>query len=60
MIGLEWMERIEDETSDWSHALETEKGVVLIDLLLAMTTECDSSALNSKPAEVRADMYREK
>ena len=29
LIGLEWIEGIENETSGWSDAFETEKGVVL-------------------------------
>ena len=41
------------------HAFETEKGVVFIDLPLTMTTERDLSALNSRPAQVRAVMHRE-
>ena len=40
-IGLQWMERKEDETSPWSDAFETEKGVVLIDLALRKTIEHD-------------------
>ena len=59
LIGLEWMEGIEDETSGWSDALDTEKGVVFIDLPLIMTIERDLSALNSRPAQVRAVMHRE-
>ena len=47
LIGLEWMEGIEDETSDWSDALDTEKGVVFIDLPLLMTIEHDLSALKT-------------
>ena len=41
------MEGMEDETSDWSDALDTEKGGVFIDLPLTMTIDCDLSALNS-------------
>ena len=48
MIGLEWMEGMEDETSDWSDAFDTEKGVVFTDLPL--TIDLDLSALNSRPA----------
>ena len=59
LIGLEWMEGIEDETSGWSDAFDTEKGVVFIDLPLIMTIEHDLSALNSRPALVRAVMHRE-
>ena len=59
LIGLEWMEGIEDETSGWSDAFDTEKGVVFIDLPLIMTIERDLSALNSRPAQVRAVMHRE-
>ena len=40
-------------------AFETEKGVVFIDLPLTMTIERDLSALNSRPAQVRAVMHRE-
>ena len=53
------MEGIEDETSGWSDAFDTEKGVVFIDLPLIMTIEHDLSALNSRPAQVRAVMHRE-
>ena len=53
------MEEIEDETSGWSDTFDTEKGVVFIDLSLKMTTECDLSALNSRPAQVRAIMHQE-
>ena len=30
LIGLEWIERIEDENSGWSNAFETEKVVMFI------------------------------
>ena len=53
------MEGIQDETSCWSDAFDTEKGVVFIDLSLAMKIDHDLSALNSKPAQVRAVMLRE-
>ena len=53
------MEGMEDETSGWSDAFDTEKGVVFIDLPLTMTIECDLSALNSRPAQLRAVMHRE-
>ena len=59
MIGLEWMEGIGDGTSGWTDAFETEKGVVFIDLPLTMTIKHDLSALNSRPAQVRAVMHRE-
>ena len=59
LIGLEWMKGIGDGTSGWTDAFETEKGVVFIDLPLTMTIERDLSALNSKPAQVRAAMHRE-
>ena len=59
LIGLEWMEGIGDGTSGWTDAFETEKGVVFIDLPLTMTTERDLSALNPRPAQVRAVMHRE-
>ena len=38
---------------------DTEKGVVFIDLPLIMRTECGLSALNSRPAMVRAVMHHE-
>ena len=59
LIGLERMEGIGDGTSGWTDAFETEKCVVFIDLPLTMTIECDLSALNSRPAQVRAVMQRE-
>ena len=59
LIGLEWMEGIGIGTSAWTDAFETEKGVVFIDLPLTMTIERDLSALNSRPAQVRAVMHRE-
>ena len=59
LIGLEWMEGIGDGTSGWTDAFKTEKGVVFIDLPLTMTIERDLSALNSRPAQVRAVMHRE-
>ena len=59
LIGLEWMEGIEDETSGWSDAFDTEKGVVFLYLPLIMTTERDLSALNSRPAHLRAIMHQE-
>ena len=46
------MEGIGDETSTWTDAFETEKGVVFIDLLLTMTVELDLSVLNPRPAQV--------
>ena len=51
------MEGMEDETSGWSDAFDTEKGVVFIDLPLTMTIERDLSALNSRPAQVKAVMH---
>ena len=48
---------MEDETSGWSDAFDTEKGVALIDLTLTMTIDHDLSALNSRPAQVRAVMH---
>ena len=51
------MEGIEDETSHWSDALDTEIGVVFIDLPFIMTIERDLSALNSGPAQVRPVMH---
>ena len=59
LIALEWMEGTEDETSGWSDALDTEEGVVFVDLPLIMTIERDLSALNSRPAQVRAVMHQE-
>ena len=59
LIGLEWMEGTEDETSGWSDAFDTEKGVVFIDLPLIMTIERHLSALNFRPAQVRTVMQRE-
>ena len=53
------MEGMEDETSGWSDAFDTEKGVVFIDLPLTMTIERDLSALNSRPAQVKAVVHRE-
>ena len=53
------MKRIGDETSQWTDVFETEKGVVFIDLPLTMTIERDLSALNSRPAQVKAVMHRE-
>ena len=55
MIGLGWM----DEISVWVDALDTEKGVVFIDLPLTVTIECDLAAQNSRPAQVGAVMCRE-
>ena len=40
LIGQEWMEGMEDETSGGSDAFDTEKGVVFIDLPLAMCMIC--------------------
>ena len=31
LIGLEWMERLDDQTSGWCDAFEIEKGVTFID-----------------------------
>ena len=59
LIVLEWIEGIGDETSGWTDVFETEKGVVFIDLPLTMTIEHDLSALNSRPAQVKAVMHRE-
>ena len=59
LIGLEWMEGIGDGTSGLTDAFETEKGVMFIDLPLTVTIEHDLSALNSRPAQVRAVMHRE-
>ena len=60
LIGLERMKGMEDKTSGWCKAFDTEKGVAFIDLPLKMTIEHDLSALNStRPAQVRAVMHRE-
>ena len=59
LIVLEWIEGIGDETSGWTDVFETEKGVVFIDLPLTMTIEHDLSALNSRPAQVKAVVHRE-
>ena len=59
LIGLEWMEGIGDGTSGWTDAFETENGVLFIDLPLTMAIDRDLSALNSRPAQVRAVMHRE-
>ena len=58
-MGLGWMEGIEDETSGWSDAFDTDKGVAFIDLPLAMTIEFNFSALNFRLAHVRAVIHRE-
>ena len=50
---------MEDETSGWCDACDTEKGVVFIDLPLTMTIERDLSAQNYRPAQFRAVMHRE-
>ena len=39
--------------------LKHKKGVVFIDLPLAITVEIDLSPLNSRPAQVKAVMHRE-
>ena len=59
LIGIEWIEVIGDETSGWTDVFETNKGAVFIDLPLTMTTERNLSALNSRPAQVKADMHQE-
>ena len=53
------MEGIEDGTSGWSDAFETEKGVAFKDLPLTMTIECNLSALNTRPTQARAVMHQE-
>ena len=53
MVGME------DKTSGWSNAFDTEKGLVFIDLPLTITLDRDLSALNSRPAQVRAVMHQE-
>ena len=50
---------MENATSGWSDAFDTEKGVVLIDLPLTMTIEHGLSTMNSRPAQIRAVMHRE-
>ena len=57
LIGLEWMDGTEDETSGCSDAFDTEKGVVSINLPLKWR---DLWALSSRSAQVRAVMYRER
>ena len=54
------MKGMEDETSRWSDAFETDKGAVFIDLPLTVTIKGDLSPLNSTPAQVRAVMHRER
>ena len=51
---------MEDETSGWSDAFDTEKVVVFIDLPLTMTVERDLSALNSRLAQFRVVMHQER
>ena len=60
LIGLEWMEGIEDQTSGWSDAFEAEKGLAFIDLPLTMTTEHDLWALNSRSAHFRVVIHWQK
>ena len=50
---------MEDETSGWCDASDTEKAVVFRDLPLAMTIERDLSAQNYRPAQVRVVMQQE-
>ena len=50
---------MEDETSGWSDAFDSEKGLAFIDLPLTITLDRDLPALNSSPAQVRAVMHRE-
>ena len=57
LTGQEWMEGMKGEGSGWSFAFRTEKGVVFIDLPLIMSIERDLSALNSRPAQVRAVVH---
>ena len=58
LTGLEWIEGI-SKTSGWTDDFETEKGIVFIDLPLTITVEIDLSPLISRPAQVKAVMYRE-
>ena len=58
LIGLEWIEGIEDKTSGWSDTSDTEKGVVFIDLPLIMTIEHDLSALNSRTEKVKFGLQK--
>ena len=44
----------------WPDVFETERGVVFIGLPLTMTIEHDLSALNTRPAQVKAVMHRER
>lgn len=57
LIGLEWMEGMEDETSGCSDAFETIKSVAFTDLPLTITIEHDLSALKPTPVQVRAGMH---
>ena len=56
LIGLEQMEGIEDETSHWSDAFDTDKGIVFTDLSLTIRIERDLPALNTldqpRPAQL--------
>ena len=53
------MEGIEDETSHWSDAFDTEKGIVFTDLSLTIRIERDLPALNSRPAQASTVMHQE-
>ena len=53
------MEGIKDVKSDGSLGDETEKGVVVIDLLLMVTMLLDLAALKVRPAPFRAIVQRE-
>ena len=59
LIGLESIVGIGDETSGWTDVFETEKRVLFMDLPVTMTLERDLSALNSRPAQVKAVVHRE-
>ena len=50
---------MEDETSGWSDVFDTEKDIVFLDLPFTMTTDCDLSALNCRPAQVRGVTHQE-
>ena len=53
------MEGIEDETSHWSDAFDTKKGIVFTDLSLTIRIEHDLPALNSRLAQASTVMHQE-
>ena len=54
LTGCVWMEEVKDEKSEGSEDGDTEKGVVFIDHPFIITMLLDLSALNSRPAHLRA------